>query len=291
MSSDSGGALRIGQVLATSYSVFARNFLLLFLLAIAASIPNLVIDFLAPPQPPPWIGAVAPGVEAAPLAPVEPAVPMLSPWLLMPLILASLALSFILSAAATYIVIADLRGTPFRLGEALASGLRALPALLGVLVLLFLMLLGFAMVVGLVWAVVVFGILGDPKSPMSAVLLPLFAVPVLIVALRLSLIVPVVVAERAGSIMSMRRSAELTKGNLWRLLGVFVISALVFFVINALVFGIAFVAFGLPAFFSPVFAVVKHAVIAAEVPFYWAVVAVIYYYLRSVAEGSAATPD
>jgi Membrane domain of glycerophosphoryl diester phosphodiesterase len=282
-----GGAFGIGQVLTTSYSVVIRHFFLFFALAFAANVPNLVIDLMAPPEAPQWINTVAPDVEAAT---VDPALHMISPWILFPLIVGGLLLSFVLSAASTYLMIADLRGTPFSLAEALAGGIRALLPLLGVLVLLFLMLTGFAIVIGLVWGALAYGIFNDPKSPFGILVGLLFIVPVLVVALRLSLTVPVIVVERVGAVDSMKRSAELTKGSIWRMLGLFVVVGLIVVLVNAVFFGCVAAMFGLKAFFAPAGILARHVILSAEVPFYWAVVAALYYYLRTVAESRGAMP-
>jgi hypothetical protein len=287
MNNGGSGAFGIGQVLTTSYSIVIRHFFLFFALAFAANSPNLVLDFLAPPEAPEWISTVAPDVQAAP---GHPALPVIAPWIVLPLIVAGIVASFVLSAAATYLMIADLRGTAFSLAEALAGGLRALVPLLGVLVLLFLMLLGFAIVVGLVWGALALGVFQDPKSPFGAIAAVLFIVPVLIVALRLALVVPVIVVERLGPIASMKRSADLTKGSIWRILGLFVVVGLILVAINAVLFGGAAALLGVEAFFTPVAIVARHVILSAEIPFYWAIVAVLYYYLRTASENDAATP-
>lgn len=288
MSNDGGGAFGIGQVLATSYSVVIRHFFLFFVLAFIAYIPNLAIDILAPPTAPEWINTIAPEVQAAPTHPV---LRMISPWILFPLVLAGMVLGFMLSAATTYLMIADLRGTAFHLSEALQGGLRALLPALGVFILLMLMFVGFAIVISLVWVVLAYGVFQDPKSPFGALVIPLFVVvPVVIVSLRLCLTIPVIVVERVGSIESMKRSAELTKGSIWRILGLFIVVGLIFLPINAVLYFGAVALFGVKAFFDPIGSLGQHAILAAEVPFLWAVVAVLYYYLRSASESDAATP-
>jgi hypothetical protein len=287
MSNGGSGAFGIGQVLATSYSVVARHFFLFFILALVANLPNLVIDFLVPPEAPQWINTIAPEVQAAP---VNHALRAISPWILVPLVVTGIVLSFVLSAAATYLMIADLRGTNFSLVEALAGGLRALLPLVGVLVLLFLILLGFAIVVGLIWSILAYGVLHDPKSPFGIVVGLFFIVPVIIAALRLCLTVPIIVVERAGPIVSMKRSAELTKGSVWRILGLFVVVGLIILLINAVLFGGAAALLGLKAFFTPIAVVARHVILSAEVPFYWAVVAALYYHLRTASENSAVMP-
>ncbi len=284
MSTASSDAFRIGRVLTTGFRVCTRHYLLFFALAFVAYLPSLALDLLRPLRPPVWKGIAAPEVQAAG---IEPTVQAATPWLVMPLFLAAMVLGFILSAAATYIMIADLRGTRFSLGEALAGGVRALLPQVGVFVILLLMLLGLAFLVGLIWAVIAIG-LGSPKTPYAALLIPVFAIPVAIVCLKVSLVVPAIVAERMGAIDSMKRSAELTQGRLWRLLGLFVAAGLIALVINGALFGFTVAALGRPALLSPMFSVAGHTVLAAEIPFYWAIIAVAYYYLRVASEGSGA---
>jgi len=286
MSDQTGSPLHIGQVLTTSYSVWLARLPLFFVLAFVAGGPILAIEMLTPAQPWPLTEPTLPGGAAQSL---PQSVPGLSPWIEVPLFLAGILLSFLASAAATHMIIADLRGTAFNLNEALANGVRALPALTGVLLLVVLLFFGIAMVAMTAWAAIALGIFNDPKSPAGIIALPIVVVPAVIVWLMLSLVVPVIVVERAGVLDAMRRSAELTKGSLWHIFWVFVVYALILLVTNAILFAVAFAGFGAAAAASPAYIVIKQAILSLEAPFPWALVAVIYYYLRSAKEGGGAT--
>jgi hypothetical protein len=128
-----------------------------------------------------------------------------------------------------------------------------------------------------------------------AVVLGLFLliVPGLIVAVTWSAAVPALIAERVGILDTFGRSAELTRGNRWRIFGLFVVYALVFLVITmvvALVAGVAsFVAGAWAAGHNPVELVtsVISNVLSGLIGATGA--AVLYTELRRVREG--ATPD
>jgi hypothetical protein len=283
MSTETGSPLPIGKVLNTSYLVSIGRFSLYFPLSFAANVPSLIAEFLRPAPAVPLTDTLQDPALAA-------EVPALSPWIELPLLLVGIVLSFAASAAVTYMIIADLRGTRFTLSEALANGARAVIPLLGVLIVLIPVFLGITLVALAVWALLAYGIAGDPKSPLGALALPVFVVPMIIAMLILSLVVPAIVVERAGVMQSMRRSAELTKGHRWQMFWLFAVCAIAFFGINVVFFGVGFALFGAGILASSTYVLAAHTIFAIEVLFYWAVIAVAYYYLRMATEsGGGAT--
>jgi Membrane domain of glycerophosphoryl diester phosphodiesterase len=285
MSVGSGGKLPLAEVLGATYQLAAVSFFLYFALAFIANTPNLLVDFLMPSALPPGMPGATPETQHPRLALQGYTVI----WLIA-LIVVGILLSFVLSASATHLMIARLRRTRFDLSEALVSGLRALPPLLGTCAILMLFFFGIILVAVLIWAALAYGVVGNPKSPVGLLIFPLVFVPMAIVGIRLSMLVPVIVVERPGVIGSLRRSFELTKDSAWKIVGLLLIMVLGMFAINAVVFAIVVAMFGLAAHASPVFSVAQNALVSAEVVFFWALTAVMYYYLRSAEESSAAMP-
>jgi len=287
MSENAASPLQVGRVLNTSLKVAAGGFLLYFLMALIANVPNLIVELLSPssPPPPPWVdGEVPPdvGPETNPFQEGPAAFGLLA------LVLFGILLSFVMSASATYAMVARLRGTQFDLSQVFAGGLRALLPLLGVLVVLFAVFLGIALVAGIVWAAIAYGIAGDPKSPLGVLALPIFLVPLLIVSVRLTPVVPVVVVERAGIIASLQRSAGLTKGSFWQILGVFVISIVFLTAFFAVLLAVPLAILGPEALASPPLVVVNALLSSVAIVYFWALTAVIYYELRMADETGAA---
>ncbi len=287
MSDGSGGKLPIAEVLGATYQLAAVSFFLYFALAFIANSPSLLVDFLMPSQLSPWMpGAPAETVRPAPRLALQGYTVL---WVIA-LIVVGMFLSFVLSASATHLMIARLRRTRFDLSEALVNGLRALPPLLGTCAILMLLFFGITLVTLLIWAALAYGVMGDPKSPVGILVAPVLFGAIAIVGIRLSVLVPVIVVERPGVIASLRRSAELTKGSAWKIFGLLIMAMLAMFAINVVVFATVVAIFGLAVHASPVFNVAQNVLVSAETVFFWALIAVIYYYLRSAAESETAMP-
>lgn len=286
MSENAASPLQVGRVLNTSLKVAAGGFLLYFLMALIANVPNLIVELLSPAPPPPWVDGEMPpevGPETNPFQEGPAAFGLLA------LVLFGILLSFVMSASATYAMVARLRGTQFDLPQIFAGGLRALLPLLGVLVVLFAVFLGIALVAGIVWAAIAYGIAGDPKSPLGVLALPIFLVPLLIVSVRLTPVVPVVLVERAGIIASLQRSAGLTKRSFWQILGVFVIAIVFLAAFFAVLLAVPLAILGPEALGSPPLVVVNALLSSVAIVYFWALTAVIYYELR-MAEETGAVP-
>lgn len=145
----------------------------------------------------------------------------------------------------------SMRGRDFNIGESLGRSLQRFLPVIGVLIIFYI-----AFIVGFI----------------------LLVVPGFIVATMFAVAVPVCVVEQAGPIQSLRRSAQLTKGNRWRLFGIWFLLAMLvgippipiqFFLFSiagtyvAALGGIAYGAISL-AFQLVVFAVAYHDLRAAK---------------------------
>jgi hypothetical protein len=283
MSDHAASPLRVGQVLNTSLQVAAGGFVLYFVMALIANVPNLIVELVAPSPPPPWVsGETPPEIQPE-------TVPLQGPAQLglLALVIVGILVSFAMSASATYAMVARLRGTPFDLPQILAGGLRVLLPLLGVLVVMFAVFLGIMLVAGLVWAVIAYGIAGDPKSPLGVLALPIFLVPMLVVSVRLTPVVPVLVVERAGVIATLQRSAALTEGSFWKIFGVFVIAIVFLTAFFAALMAIPLAFLGPEAYASRTFVIVNSLLSSAAIVYFWALTAVIYYELRMAQETGA----
>lgn len=121
-------------------------------------------------------------------------------------------------------------------GESVAIGLRSAPTLVGVILLFIL-----AYFVGAIAFAVVAAILGAISEAL-AFLAILVAVPVLIwAACRVSIVFPVIAVDRVtGPVAAIRRAWGLTRGNVLKIIALFVIYA----VVAAILFGVIFALFG-----------------------------------------------
>ena len=99
-----------------------------------------------------------------------------------------------------------------------------------------------------------------------------FIIPGLILALMWAVAVPVLVAEDLGVFASMSRSSELTKGNRWRLIGLFIVIYVLVFIITLVV--------QLLAAITPILGVIVGILLAIVIfPYVAIIVAVLYYEL------------
>ena len=178
--------------------------------------------------------------------------------------LISLLASCVLQAALIHGTISDLNGRKAVFGDSLGTGMRFLLPVLGVSI-----LTGIAVVLGFV----------------------LLIIPGVLMSLAWCVNVPVVVVERKGVTATFSRSADLTRGSRWPILGLIIAYILVAFVID--IVGVAaargFSAGGLLATgFNPVEWVVMTVVQVAQALIGAAGIASIYYELRSNKEGVSA---
>jgi hypothetical protein len=153
----------------------------------------------------------------------------------------------------------DLRGQKAGVGECIARGLTAmLPVIVASI------LFSLAMVIGLF----------------------LLIVPGVIILLMWWVYVPAIVVEGKGIFGSFGRSAELTKGRRWRILGLLLVVFVIIIIVYTLI-GV-FSTLGLFAFASdPLvgFIVVEYVLTALLAAFTAVLAAVSYYYLRAEKEG------
>lgn len=146
----------------------------------------------------------------------------------------------------------DMRGRPIRLNESIAIGLRRFLPVFGAII-----CVGLLVMVGLCF----------------------FIVPGIVLLAMCAVAVPTCVVERLGPIASIGRSATLTKGNRWRILGVF----LVVFVVGLVAGGINNL---IQVTVGDAFAAVTGFVVSSVVGgFTSIVVAVVYHDLRVAREG------
>ncbi|MDB5465792.1 MAG: hypothetical protein JWQ46_554 [Phenylobacterium sp.] len=116
--------------------------------------------------------------------------------------------TLILQAALIYGTVADLNGRPVSVTDGLRTGLRVFLPLLGISILYVL-----AVAVGLV----------------------LLVVPGVMIAIAWCVAIPVFVIEQTGVFDAFGRSAQLTRGNRWRIFGLFLIYVIATVIVEAIV--------------------------------------------------------
>ena len=160
-------------------------------------------------------------------------------------------LYFLLFATLTHGTICDLRGAPARIRESLSWGLGRLFPVVGITI-----VASIATLLGLM----------------------LVVVPGLMLMTMWWVAVPAAVVERAGVIASLRRSAELTRGHRWKVLGVVAIISIGQLVLDMVI--------NLILSAAPIFSVVGSFLITVAATAYFAIVtAVCYHDLRVLKDG------
>jgi hypothetical protein len=165
-----------------------------------------------------------------------------------------LACSSLANAAIIYGVVQELRGRGFTFGDSLRIGFARLGPVIGL-----------SLLVGIL-------------VTLAAILL---VVPGIIVWCVYAVVVPVCVVETLGPTASMTRGAFLTKGNRWRIFGIFALIFIASLVVGGIVGGLAGLTGGVRIVQLATFAI--EAVIGA---FNAVVVGVLYYQLRVAREGA-----
>jgi hypothetical protein len=182
--------------------------------------------------------------------------PEFSPTQIAALVL-SVLLAYVLMGALVYGTIAQLRGSNPGMGE--------------------IVMRGFAVVLPVIVIAIIFSLL-------MTLGLVLFIVPGIIVVVVFAVTVPAYVVERPGIIGSFRRSRELTKGNRWRVLGVFVL-------VMVLLIGVGFANGFLVGFASVMGSgltlafILNYVISALSSAFFSVNAAVLYHDLRIAKEG------
>lgn len=200
------GEFRVGEVLSRSMAILARNIVPFGLLAVLFTAPTFLATVMVDPQAgmmdPKTIQALEYGDESA----IERFFMMFAA--MIGLLLMGLVLSMLATAAMVYGTFQDLRGAPAAIGASLRHGLRIVFPVLGVALLSVLMMM------------------------LSAIAL---VIPMFIVMTMFWVAIPTAVVERPGVIASLKRSAELTKGNRWRVFGIYAVITLLSLVASSMV--------------------------------------------------------
>lgn len=199
------GKLEIGRVISQTFGVIGRNFVAFFLLALVLSgLPTAIIGYI---QAGLIGGQAASGTFSASVVSAS----VLG-------VLAAVVTASILQGALVYGTVQDLNGMRPKVGECLATGLRAFLPLLIVS-----LLFGLAIGAGMI----------------------LLIVPGIMIACAWCVAVPALVADRTTIRGAFGRAAELTRGNRWRIFGLFLV-VFVILIVFALIVGALATGFILP---------------------------------------------
>lgn len=251
------GKLDIARVIQQTFAVLGRNFVTFFVLALILSgIPAAIVGYIQATT----LGAAASG-----------GLPAFNSNYFTSMgvgVLATVITACVLQGALVYATVQDMNGQKPDIGECLATGLRSFLPLLGLSI-----LLGIAVVFG--WV--------------------LFLVPGIMMLCAWCVAVPALVADRTGVMGAFSRSAQLTRGNRWRILGlgviVVIISMVISMVIGAVALALTFGAGALNpvALMTSPARIVGNALMSALSSALTSTgVAVLYVELRRVREGSGA---
>lgn len=190
-----GPEFRVGRVLGEAFNVLFKDLWKFLLLALVALLPSALLVAAFGGQASGGFGAPSPDFDTAPFTILLIDIPLG-------------ILCYALSQAGTlYGAFQDMRGRPFDLGTAFAVAFRRFFPVLGVAIC-------FGLAVGL-----------------ASILL---LVPGLMVLSAFYVALPACVMEGLGPFDSLSRSGALTKGQRWRVFGIFVVIIVVSMIVGAL---------------------------------------------------------
>jgi hypothetical protein len=225
MAETTGQDFRVGRVLGTAWSVYAKNIVPFSAIALALLLPLLAIRLLSHlylPLLAPWDPTTRIGGAAS--------------WF--PIIMhfvSNVLLIQLVTATLVYGTIKDMRHQSVSIREALTQGLRLALRALGV-VMVSSVLVGPGATMLIVPGFVLFEVFWVVMVSFNAVGLGviMLVLPGLMLFVVLWVVIPVAVVERLGIIASLRRSVFLTKGNRWRITGLVAVLLLISILISTL---------------------------------------------------------
>lgn len=238
----------MGRVASRTFGTIGRNAVTFFSLGVLAVAPQLILSAYL------GVGVFAKGHAADPSKIFN----NLGLFLLVSVV--AMVLAAVLQAALVHGTISDLNGKKASFGECLQTGLRYGLPVIGLSI-----LFSFAIVVGLV----------------------LLVVPGVLMMLAWAVAVPALVVEQTGVFGAFSRSAELTKGHRWAILGLGLVFWIISFIIGLalapldsmlMLSGNGMSAMALIMLVNGVVNVLTTTILAAGI-------AAIYYELRSIKEG------
>jgi hypothetical protein len=282
------GDFRVGRAITRAFAVLQRDFVKFFVIAAIITSPTLLLNLLiASAARGALSGAALEGsvTRGAPL-------PQFGAGLLWAVGLGTLGVLILITmltlmgqAMMLYGAIQDMRGKEFSIGQSFKQGFARFLPILGALILVFLAIFLIVFVAGLLLSLVgraVGASSGGILVAFVAAVLTLLAIVAIMLYLACSWFValPACVLERTGPVGSFSRSAFLTKGHRWRLLGLLLLILLVNLITAWVIGFISFTALG--AFANAISSYLWGSLFAA---FQSVLVAVVYLELREAKEG------
>jgi hypothetical protein len=212
---NAGGDFRVGEVLSRAWSIFAGN--IIFFLAVPIVINGIYFALSF---------ALGSFVTVFRIAPISPGLAPSSPWMIFVVSMAILVLMLSLHMVGLGVLLMGafqrLRGEPLRVGVALQRALARLLPLVAVGILVTVAMFGvFLACIAVVW------VLGLMLGGLAGVLMLGVFVPIFILGVMWSVVVPACLVEGLGPVASMARSADLTRGYRWKVAGIMLLLGLI----------------------------------------------------------------
>jgi len=222
---NAGGDFRVGEVLSRAWSIFIGNIIFFLAVPLLINAIYFIFNFVLGR----WFV-----VFRAPV--FSPGLAIGSPWTILAVSIGTAIFFLCLHVFGQGVLLTGafqrLRGEPLRVGMALQRALARLLPLIAVTLLLTLAMFGVLLAsFAVLWAV------GLVLGRLVVLLWLGVFVPIVMLGVMWSVVVPACLVEGLGPIASMARSADLTKGYRWKvtgillLLGVIAIAALIILVI------------------------------------------------------------
>lgn len=202
-----GGGFGVGEVIGKSFSVWGRKMGTLLLIMVIVYAPLVVykgIQVIGEPLP----------AEVVTVEDDEVAFHADVAWRMAVELTVTFLLSFIAQAAVIYAILQELREEPVSVGDSLRRSMGRLLPVVGVTLMVSVCFLPIGVLMGI--AVSVGGLL-------ALLFLPLGVFWFFFIWCTLWVAVPAVIVERTGVFGALRRSARLTRGCKWRIMGILLI--------------------------------------------------------------------
>jgi hypothetical protein len=243
----------VGELLDSAFTLYRRNVWLIIAIAAVAQVPLALIRYLAYQLT--GVSTVTgklqqlsasqltPDQEVQQFQALLPSAIELLVVLLVVLVLQSLVVQPIATAAMARAVSGSYLDRPVTLADAYRAVLRRLGAVVGVAGLLLLIAIGLIAVAGglLIASVVV---LGSGGAGLAIVIVPVSAVAGLFLYTRWLFATPIVILEGVGPVAAMRRSWLLVRGSTMRVFGISILVGLITGILSAIVTGLLSLATG-----------------------------------------------
>ena len=266
----------VGEIIDVSFTILRRRFLQMIAIAAIITVPMGIAQVLTLPEFVTTAASFQSGeVSESDLEAFEELLSLdeILPFVIV--LIVSFFLTFIATGALTSVVADEYTGTESTWRDSIRQGVRKMPRIVGAVLLLVLIYVGFVLAMVVIGAVI---------GPLVVLIVLVGVVFAAIAVVSVSLFIPALVVEGLSPWASLRRSWGLTRGRRGPILGTFLLAALITVILSTIVQTV--VAFPFPASQQIAVSGVASVLVGMVTsPFFATVNAVIYFDQRVRKEG------